>query len=177
MTQNKKQNTQPEVEETNSANTISTTLTEVVINFESAKRKESIKLADLPTSTIDFMLQGATRKFNDWVNSCAGDLRKEKKAVNYDDLIAKCLERITNGWQSATRSNSEEKAFRDFVLNHLKTACNMPAKNFESVKGSTVAVILQTAYPEKTPAQIANGVKKYRALYEQTKAQAMQLDF
>lgn len=177
MTQNKKQNTQPEVVETNSTNTVKTTLTEVTINFESAKRKESIKLADLPTSTIDFMLQGATRKFNDWVNSKAADLRKTGLAVDYDKLINDCLNQITNGWESKARAASEDKAFRDFVLNHLKTACGISAKTFENVKGSTVAVILQTAYPEKQPAQVALGVEKYRALYDATKAQAMQLDF
>jgi len=177
MTQTKKQNTQPEVIDTNPANTVKTTLTEVTINFESAKRKESIKLADLPTSTIDFMLQGATRKFNDWVNSAAGDLRKEGKAVDYDDLIAKCLDRITNGWQNATRTSSEDKAFRDFVIANLKVAKNIPAKKFDSVKGATVAVILKTIYPEKSDDQIANGVTQYRALYEKAKAEAVQLAF
>lgn len=150
-------------------NTIKTNLNEVTINFESSKRTEVLQIADLPIETIDFMLQGATRKFNDWVNTEAGKERlarfNENKAENeknkltprdikleqeyYDSLIAECLERIKTGNFAPRQRNSEQTEFKNFVLSYFK-GLGIKSTTLKELNGLTVDKIIEELAPKMT---------------------------
>lgn len=151
------------------------------VNFESAKIEKSFPLEVLPKSTIEFLLDRGTRKFNDAVNSLFGDQSKkiadykaQNKEIDFEikdrkAFVDEVCERILSGWENKTRASSEETAFKAFVLNNLKANKLLTAEQEKSVKGATVKVILQTAYPSYDAERILNGEKLYRQRYEATK--------
>lgn len=148
--------------------TLQTHLTEVTINFKSANRIEKLNLSDLPIETIDFLLQGGTRKFNDMVNSKASAIKESGKTIEYDKLVNEMMDKILSGNLSEMRTASTDKAFRDFLINQLKTLYKIPAKVFDSVKGATPEVILATAYPDFDTDKVNEVLSLFRQQYEQT---------
>lgn len=149
--------------------TLKTNLESISINFASANQIVEVSLKDLPIETIDYLLQGATRKFNDAVNSKVKELKSKGESVDYQKLIDEQIEKIKTGNFETQRQASGDSAFRQFVINHLKTVAGIPAKRFESLKGATVKVILSTIYDDKTDEQIDKAVELYKNLYESTK--------
>ena len=148
-------------------NTINTNLDSITINFASANRIESLSLADLPTESIDYLLQGGTRKFNDSINSKVADLKKQGAEYDINSLIDDLIEKIKTGDLAESRKADPDKAFKDFVISQLKLA-GIKSETLKTVKGATVKVILQTVKPdltdEKTDKLIANFKKKYDAM-------------
>lgn len=148
-------------------NTINTTLESISINFASANRVESLQIADLPTETIDYLLQGGTRKFNDSINSKVADLKKQGAEYDINSLIDDLIEKIKTGDLSESRKASPDSAFKNFVLGQLRLA-GIKADILKQVKGATVKVILQTVKPglteEKADKLITNFKKKYDAM-------------
>lgn len=147
---------------------LKTNLESISINFKSANQIVEVRLSDLPIATIDYLLQGATRKFNDAVNSKARELRESGEAVNYQLLIDEQLDRINTGNFNEQRQASGDSAFRQFVINQLKTVYKIPAKTFESLKGATPKVILQSVFADKSDEQIDSAVAQLKTLYEST---------
>ena len=147
---------------------LKTSLESISINFKSAEQIVEVKLADLPTATIDYLLQGATRKFNDAVNSKAREIREAGGVVNYQQLINEQLERINTGNFSEARQASGDSAFRQFVINQLKTVYKIPAKTFDNLKGATPKVILQSVFVDKSEEQIDSAVSQLKTLWEST---------
>lgn len=145
-------------------NTINTNLNSITINFASVQRVESLQINDLPIETIDYLLQGGTRKFNDSINSKVADLRKNGESFDINALIDDLIEKIKTGDLAESRKADPDKAFKDFVISQLKLA-GIKAEILKTVKGATVKVILQTVKPdltdEKTEKLIANFKKKY----------------
>lgn len=148
-------------------NTINTNLDSISINFASANRIETLSIADLPTETIDYLLQGGTRKFNDSINSKVADLKKQNVEYDINALIDDLLDKIKAGDLAESRKADPDKAFKDFVLSQLKLA-GIKSDILKPVKGATVKVILQTAKPtltdEQTDKLIGNFKKKYDAM-------------
>ena len=145
-------------------NTINTNLNSISINFASAQRVESLQISELPIETIDYLLQGGTRKFNDSINSKVADLRKNGETFDINTLINDLIEKIKTGDLAESRKADPDKAFKDFVISQLKLA-GVKSEVLKAVKGATVKVILQTVKPdltdEKTDKLIANFKKKY----------------
>lgn len=148
-------------------NEIKTNLNTISINFASAQRIESLQISELPIETIDYLLQGGTRKFNDSINSKVADLRKSGESFDINSLIDDLIEKIKTGDLAESRKADPDKAFKDFVLSQLKLA-GIKSETLKAVKGGTVKVILQTVKPdltdEKTDKLIANFKKKYDAM-------------
>ena len=92
-------------------NTINTNLESISINFASANRVESLNIADLPVETIDYLLQGGTRKFNDSINSKVADLKKQGVEYDINGLIDDLLVKIKSGDLSESRKADPDKAF------------------------------------------------------------------
>lgn len=147
-------------------NTINTNLESISINFASANRVESLNIADLPTETIDYLLQGGTRKFNDSINSKVADLKKQGAEYDINNLIDDLLTKIKSGDLSESRKADPDKAFKDFVLSQLKLA-GIKADVLKDVKGATVKVILQTAKPALTDEQTEKLIANFRKKYDQ----------
>lgn len=145
-------------------NTITTNLNSISINFASAQRVESLQISELPIETIDYLLQGGTRKFNDSINSKVADLRKTGESFDINNLIDNLIEKIKTGDLAESRKADPDKAFKDFVTSQLKLA-GIKAETLKAVKGATVKVILQTVKPdltdEKTEKLIVDFKKKY----------------
>ena len=175
-------------------NELKTNIEEVTINFESSKRTEILKLADLPIETIDFMLQGATRKFNDWVNTEAGKERlarfNENKAENekkglkpkdiileqeyYDGLIVECLERIKTGNFASRTRNNEQTEFKNFVLSFFKGLGTKSAK-LKELNGLTVDKILEELAPNMTAEERNKTKETLKDLFDEQKARIAQV--
>lgn len=175
-------------------NTIKTNIEEVTINFESSKRTEILKLAKLPIETIDFMLQGATRKFNDWVNTEAGKERlarfNENKAENekkglkpkdiileqeyYDGLIAECLERISTGNFAPRQRNSEQTEFKNFVLSYFKS-CGIKSAMLKELNGLIVDKIIEELTPKMSADERQNLKETLKGLFDEQKARLAQV--
>lgn len=161
----------------NATLSIDTTLTEVVINFESLKRKESIKLSELPIATIDYMLQGATRKFNDWLNTEYAAAKKDAEAkgesidekATRESLVAECLERIHKGDFTPKVRNTETTQFKRFVLQYLKDS-GISAKDLKPLNGATVEAIIKSVLPTKTPEEINEVIAKLRSVFDAQQA-------
>ena len=147
-------------------NTINTNLNSITINFASANRIESLNIADLPTETIDYLLQGGTRKFNDSINSKVADLKKQNIEYDINALINDLIEKIKSGDLAESRKADPEKAFKDFVLSQLKLA-GIKSEVLKSVKGATVKVILQTAKPTLTDDQTEKLIGNFKKKYDQ----------
>jgi len=146
---------------------LNTNLDSITINFASANRIESLSLADLPTESIDYLLQGGTRKFNDSINSKVADLKKQGADYDINSLIDDLIEKIKTGDLSEGRKASPDSAFKNFVLGQLKLA-GIKSDILKQVKGATVKVILQTVKPDLTDDKadklIASFKKKYDAM-------------
>lgn len=145
--------------------TLKTNLESIKINFAAAEQTVEVKLGDLPIETIDYLLQGATRKFNDAVNSEAKELRAKGESVNYAQLIDKQIERIKSGNFTATRSNDPEVAFKKFVIETLKTLKKVTNKDIENLKGLTVENIIKAVYKDKTSTEVKKAVETLRQRY------------
>ena len=147
---------------------VKTNLEKIVVKFEKAEVVKEYALKDLPIGTIDYLLQGATRKFNDSVNSKARELREKGEKVDYAALIAEVEDRILTGKFNEPRQASEHAAFRNFVISQLKTVYKVPAKLFDSCKGATVRVILATAFGISDESRLEKAETLFREQYEQT---------
>ena len=145
--------------------TLKTNLETIKINFAAAEQMVEVNLAELPIETIDYLLQGATRKFNDAVNSEAKELRAKGEPVDYAELINKQIERIKSGNFAATRSNDPEVAFKKFVIETLKTLKKITNKDIDSLKGLTVENIIKAVYKDKTSAEVKKAVETLRQRY------------
>lgn len=148
--------------------TLNTNLDKIVINFASANQTKELILSDLPTETIDYLLQGATRKFNDSVNSMAKAAKDKGEEVDYNKLIEIVINKAKTGDFAESHQPNPDKAFKVFVLQYLRNVAKIPAKTLESVKGATPEVILATAFPNKTKKAITNGLDLLHKQFELT---------
>lgn len=147
-------------------NTINTNLNSISINFESAKRVETLNIEELPVATIDYLLQGGTRKFNDSINSKVADLKKRGAEYSIDELIDSLIDKIKAGDLTESRKADPDKAFKDFLIGQLKLA-GIKSDVLKDVKGATVKVILQTAKPDLTDEQTDKLIGNFRKKYDQ----------
>lgn len=134
------------------------------IKISSHGFEKSVNVSDIPEkSLLMLFMYGVGRKFNDTINSIKTD--EDKNESFYLTEIDKCILRLKDGWESATRATSIS-GLKAFILKALIKKGVLKKEKADTIKGLEPLKLLCEAYPDDTEAKNQERLDKYSELFD-----------
>lgn len=134
------------------------------IKVSSHGQEKSVKVEALPDkSLIMLFAYGVSRKFNDTINSIKTDESKDENF--YLREIDVCIDRLKNGWETASRA-SAVSGLKAFILKALIKKGILKKEKADMIKGLEPLKILCEAYPDDTESKNQERLDKYSELFD-----------
>lgn len=151
----------------NNTATLNTALIEQGINeikISSHGYEKSVNVAEIPEkSLLMLFMYGVSRKFNDTINSIKTD--EDKNENFYLTEIDKCILRLKDGWESATRATSIS-GLKAFILKALIKKGVLKKETADKIKGLDPLKMLCEAYPNDSEEKNQERLDKYSELFD-----------
>lgn len=134
------------------------------IKISSHGYEKSVNVEEIPEkSLLMLFMYGVSRKFNDTINSIKTDENKDESF--YLREIEVCIDRLKNGWETATRA-SAISGLKHFILKALIKKGVLKKETADKIKGLEPLGILCEAYPQDDEAKNQERLNKYTELFD-----------
>ena len=134
------------------------------IKISSHGFEKSIRVDEIPEQSLLMLFNyGVSRKFNDTINSIKTD--EDKNESFYLTEIDKCILRLKDGWESATRATSIS-GLKAFILKALIKKGILKKEKADTIKGLEPLKLLCEAYPQDTEEKNQERLDKYSELFD-----------
>lgn len=134
------------------------------IKISSHGYEKSVNVDEIPEkSLLMLFMYGVGRKFNDTINSIKTDESKDENF--YLREIDVCIDRLKNGWETASRT-SAVSGLKAFILKALIKKGILKKETADKIKGLEPLGILSEAYPQDTEEKNQERLNKYSELFD-----------
>lgn len=134
------------------------------IKISSHGFEKSVRVDEIPENSLLMLFNyGVSRKFNDTINSIKTD--EDKNENFYLTEIDKCILRLKDGWESATRATSIS-GLKAFILKALIKKGVLKKEKADTIKGLEPLKLLCEAYPQDTEEKNQERLDKYSELFD-----------
>lgn len=134
------------------------------IKISSHGYEKSVNVAEIPEkSLLMLFMYGVGRKFNDTINSIKTD--EDKNESFYLTEIDKCILRLKDGWDSATRASSVS-GLKAFILKALIKKGILKKEKADTIKGLEPLKLLCEVYPQDSEDKNQERLNKYTELFD-----------
>lgn len=134
------------------------------IKVSSHGHEKSVKIELIPDkSLVMIFAYGVSRKFNDTINSIKTD--EEKTESFYMREIDICIDRLKDGWETATRASSVS-GLKAFILKALIKKGILKKEKADTIKGLDPLKLLCESYPDDTVEKNQERLDKYTELFD-----------
>lgn len=134
------------------------------IKIASHGYEKTIGVTGIPDASLLMLFNyGVGRKFNDTINSIKTDETKDEKF--YLREIDVCIDRLKNGWETASRATSTS-GLKAFILKALIKKGILKKEKADKIKGLEPLGILTEAYPNDTKEKNQERLDKYSDLFD-----------
>lgn len=134
------------------------------IKISSHGFEKSVRVDEIPENSLLMLFNyGVSRKFNDTINSIKTD--EDKNESFYLTEIDKCILRLKDGWESATRATSIS-GLKAFILKALIKKGILKKEKADTIKGLEPLKLLCEAYPQDSEEKNQERLNKYSELFD-----------
>lgn len=134
------------------------------IKISSHGFEKSVRVDEIPEKSLIMLFNyGVSRKFNDTINSIKTD--EDKNESFYLTEIDKCILRLKDGWESATRATSIS-GLKAFILKALIKKGILKKEKADTIKGLEPLKLLCEAYPDDSAVKNQERLDKYSELFD-----------